>query len=319
MNIDTLKIFWWKLELIVSNQLEESLIWKLNSLAINRFAISVDPKERSQALLIIWLPSNQYSEKDRNNIETSLIELAEIFQESISRSKWEKVQDEDWSSSWKKHWGPDPVGNRLLILPSWLKCPAKYSNRTVVHLDPGSAFGTGSHPTTRLCLEALERNPPLNLQVADVGCGSGILGLTALSLGAKEVLAVDIDPLSVSSSLKNAGLNYFSENRFKVLNGSIDTLKNNLNGSLIDLLLCNILFHVIKEIAPGFDRVISPNGQAILSGLLVDQIEDITGFLGQIGWQVDASYQQEKWALLYIKRSPPLAGFVHKKNLSIDR
>ena len=254
-------------------------------------------------MLIIWLPSNQYSKNDRNTIESSLIDLTEGFNESRVIPNWGKVHDEDWSSSWKKHWEPDPIGNRLLILPSWLACPKKYSNRIVLKLDPGSAFGTGSHPTTRLCLEALERNPPVNLKVADIGCGSGILGIAALHLGAKEVIALDVDSLAVNSSLVNAGLNDFSGNQIKVLNGSIDTLENDLNGIHIDLLLCNILAHVIKEISPGFDRVLTPKGQAILSGLLVDQIDDIKRFLEQKGWKVFGTYKQEKWALLCIERS----------------
>ena len=93
---------------------------------------------------------------------------------------WDEVADEDWSLSWKQHWQPDPVGIGLLILPAWLEVPAEHSDRLVIRMDPGSAFGTGSHPTTRLCLEALEQNPPRGALVADLGCGSGVLGLAAL-------------------------------------------------------------------------------------------------------------------------------------------
>ena len=146
--------------------------------------------------------------------------LERAFKKEALTYAWKKIVHEDWSTSWKKFWGPDPVGKNLLILPSWISLPQMYSNRIVLRLDPGSAFGTGAHPTTRLCLEALERIPPMGLTVADVGCGTGILGLASLKLGAKNVRAVDIDSLAVKATYENILLNNFNFDQFTVSKGS---------------------------------------------------------------------------------------------------
>ena len=132
--------------------------------------------------------------------------MADTFGLALAEPLWEELADEDWSLSWKKHWQPDPVGQRLLILPAWLEVPEEHADRLVLKMDPGSAFGTGSHPTTRLCLEALEEMPPHDQRVADLGCGSGVLGLASLALGASEVLAADTDSLAVRATTDNAAL-----------------------------------------------------------------------------------------------------------------
>ena len=164
--------------------------------------------------------------------------------------------DEDWSLAWKQHWQPDPVGERLLILPAWLEPPPEYADRLVIRMDPGSAFGTGSHPTTRLCLEAIEgmaaarghqSGGPPNLgpiRVADLGCGTGILGLAALLQGAKSLAAVDTDPLAVRASRENLASSGV-EAAVEVGQGSVETLATLLEGQPADLLLCNILAPVI--------------------------------------------------------------------------
>jgi hypothetical protein len=134
------------------------------------------------------------------------------------------VEDEDWSLSWKRHWGPDPIGETLLVLPAWLDVPPEAAGRRVIRLDPGPAFGTGSHPSTRLCLEGMEALAAARVQagaagevaplagwrVADLGCGSGLLGLAAIALGAAEVLAVDTDPLAIRATHDNTALNGFA-------------------------------------------------------------------------------------------------------------
>ncbi len=290
--------FWLKLELLIPWEIEESLIWRLKSLGIDRFSIERSPENYLNPMLFIWVDSNQYSEHLRNTIEIALTSIAESFGENLSAPKWEKVEDEDWSISWKLHWKPDPVGERLLVLPAWLELPEAYKDRIVIRLDPGSAFGTGSHPTTRLCLEALDRNPPSGLKVADVGCGSGLLGMAALGLGAMQVIAVDIDSLAVKSTLNNASFNQFSESKIRVSLGSIDALKNQLKNDSVDIVLCNILAPVIKTLIPGFRSVLKQKGRVLLSGVLVNQLEEMTKFLDLLGWQLESVYQLDQWVLL---------------------
>lgn len=297
---DFQKNFWWRLKLEAPLHLEESLIWKCERDCIKTFAIEYQKKNKTKFIFWVWLPSSEWNYQERVKFYSSLEPLAETFQINLSPPIWEKVNDEDWSSSWKRLWQPDPVGNSLLILPAWLNLPNDFANRIVLKLDPGSAFGTGSHQTTRLCLEALERIDLNDLRVADIGCGSGILSLAALGLGAKEVFAVDIDSMAVSSAKKNVSLNNLSEKRIRVSIGSVDELHKQLQGVKVDLIICNILAPVIKSLAPSFSDVTSGKAHAFLSGLLVDQIQDIVSLLAENGWQFIAAHQQEKWALIHL-------------------
>ena len=233
----------------------------------------------------------------------SLEPLSQPFGLAFPSGVWDEVADEDWSLSWKQHWQPDPVGHRLLILPAWLDVPEEHADRFVIRMDPGSAFGTGSHPTTRLCLEALEACPPQGLLVADLGCGSGVLGLASLCLGADAVLAADTDSLAVRATAGNRSLNQCSEQRLQVSLGSVETLQALLAGRRADLLLCNILAPVIEALSPGFESLIAPNGRALLSGLLVDQAPRLKDVLAAQGWQVTQELAQGRWGLLEIRHT----------------
>ncbi len=292
--------FWWELKLSFFHELEESLIWKLGDLGIKDFAIECKTDHSLRKTLRAWLPSYEWSPKARSEVELSLIALTKVFEHNKLTFQWKKTGQEDWSASWKKFWRPDPVGQKILILPSWLDFPKLYSNRIPIILNPGSAFGTGTHPTTRLCLEAIERNPPEGLQVADIGCGSGILGIAALRLGALEVQAVDVDSLAIRATVENRRLNNFDENQLNVSLGSINELNKELNCLKVDLLVCNILAKVIKKLAPEFTNITSPKSQLLLSGLLVEQVEDITSVLSILGWNLIGSYRSQNWALIHL-------------------
>ena len=293
---------WWRLSLPVQAELEESLLWKLNVLGLHRVALQLAPDAPDQCTLLVWLPANEWPQDQRSALFSSLIPLAETFGLTLAQPVWEELADEDWSLSWKQHWQPDPVGERLLILPAWLDVPEEQAHRLVLKMDPGSAFGTGSHPTTRLCLEALERDPPLGLRVADLGCGSGVLGIAALGLGALQVLSVDTDSLAVTATTDNAVLNACSENELRVSKGSVAMLAKLLEGQPADLLLCNILAPVIEALAPHFESVLRPGGRGLLSGLLVSQAPRLKDVLESLGWAVKPITDQGRWGLLEIGR-----------------
>ena len=231
---------WWRLSLPVQPELEESLLWKFSALGLTRVAVQHAPDTPELRTLLAWLPVTEWPEDQRRELLSSLVPLAETFGLTLAQPVWEQLEDEDWSRSWKQHWQPDPVGSNLLILPAWLEVPVEHAQRLVLKMDPGSAFGTGSHPTTRLCLEALEALPPVGLKVADLGCGSGVLGLVALGLGARQVLSVDTDSLAVTATRDNAALNALLPGALVVREGSVDELDDLLGGQPADLLLCNI-------------------------------------------------------------------------------
>lgn len=162
-----------------------------------------------------------------------------------------------------------------MVYPAWI-APPTGELRHIIYLDPGSAFGTGTHPTTQLCLEAIEMRladqalPP-NFTFADIGCGSGILAIAALLLGAKKAYAVDTDILAVKATEHNRQLNQIPESQLWVAEGDLNTLRVHLQEP-VDGFACNILLEPILEMIPQFHLLLKPNGWGILSGILVDQV-----------------------------------------------
>ncbi|MFM7170462.1 MAG: 50S ribosomal protein L11 methyltransferase [Cyanobium sp.] len=303
---------WWQLSLAVPGDLEESLLWKLPELGVRRLAVVHQPSLPQERELRAWLPESDWTEADLQALERALRPLAEPFALQWPALQWQRVPDEDWSLSWKQHWAPDPIGESFLVLPAWLEVPEEARERRVIRLDPGAAFGTGSHPSTRLCLEGLEAlaarrihkgasadRPLQGLRVADLGCGSGLLGLGALALGADWVFAVDTDPLAIRATEDNAALNAFQS--ISALHGSTPELETLLQGEPADVLLCNILAPVIAELSSSFPRLLARGGQGLLSGLLVTQADGLISALRAQGWEVTVAAIQEPWALLSLQ------------------
>ncbi len=306
---------WWRLELLSLPELEESLLWKLNELGIPRVAVRHRPESPQERQLVAWLPQSDWPEAELPRLQAALEPLAATFELQLPPLQWHAQDDEDWSLSWKQHWQADPVGSRLLVLPAWLPCPPEHAERLVIQIDPGSAFGTGSHPTTRLCLEGLEQlaeqpgglSGLSGLRVADLGCGSGLLGLAALRLGAASACGADTDSLAVRATTDNAALNGLT---LPVAQGSVEQLAQLLDERPADLLLCNILAPVIEALAPDFHRVLAPSGLGLLSGLLVDQVPSLQQALAEAGWQAELSARRDPWGLMTIRRGSPAGSHV---------
>jgi len=319
-------LVWWRLEMAAPAELEESLLWKLPLLGVARVALQHPPEAPEQRQLLAWLPESDWPADQRQELERALAPLGEPFDLALPPIHWQRQADEDWSLSWKSHWRPDPVGERLLVLPAWLEVPSEHAGRLVIRIDPGSAFGTGSHPTTRLCLEALEAlagereraglgEGLEGLRVADLGCGSGILGLAALRLAAASVAAADTDPLAERATRENAALNGLgpspmapdAPSALAVTTGSAEALVALLEGRPADLLLCNILAPVIEALIPFFPRLLGPGGVGLLSGLLVDQAPGLERDLLAAGWRVEQRVEQDRWGLLRIRSASDVA------------
>ena len=299
INLQNSQFSWLRLEQEFSFELEDSFYWLLTNLEIHRFSFENDPNNNFSKTLFIWLPLSEWSVDDQETLVQSFISLAKTVDLPLSACKWSHVKDEDWASTWKKNWEPDPIGKSILILPAWLEVPEKFSERKIIRLDPGSAFGTGSHSSTRLCIEALDNDPPAGKTIADLGCGSGILSLSALKLGASCTVSVDIDSLAISATKMNSGLNYCQEN-LKVFLGSIEQLEANMPVKKFDLILCNILAPVLKSLGPSFEKIIGHKGKVILAGLLVDQIKELQEFFSPLGWQVIDIKTKDQWALMVL-------------------
>jgi ribosomal protein L11 methyltransferase len=194
--------------------------------------------------------------------------------------------------------------DRFIINPAWMDKPED-SDRLILQLDPGAAFGTGTHPTTQLCLESLEMRiePDIpDVTVADIGCGSGILSTAALLLGAKHAYAVDVDPLAVRATQENATLNGFTSAQLEVQQGSLDTLMETLEKP-VDGILCNILAEVIVDLIPQLNEIAHPQSWGILSGILLEQSKLVADTLEQHGWVVATLWRRKEWCCLNIRRS----------------
>ena len=213
---------------------------------------------------------------------------------SIITQRWEQLEDKDWSQEWKKHFQPTLCGKRLWICPSWTKPPDPQGIN--LHLDPGLAFGTGSHPTTHLCLQWLDAQDLKGKTVVDYGCGSGILGVAALLLGAREVIAVDNDPQALLASRNNALRNNISEKQLKTY--LPEELPPN---SYADVLVANILAAPLIELSPKLCAMTKPLGHLCLAGLLDSQIDQVAAPYAK-DFDFHEPKIQSEWAQLSAKK-----------------
>ncbi len=186
-----------------------------------------------------------------------------------------QIQQEDWENAWKQHYHAIEIGEKLVVVPSWEQCD---SPRIHLHLDPGMAFGTGTHETTLLCLEALEQEIQGTETLLDIGTGSGILSVGALLLGAKHAIGIDIDPLCVRTARENAELNGVL-NRFDVICGD---LASEVNGHF-PLITANIVADAILRLAPALPGLLEPHGLFIASGVLNERAEEVCVALQNVG------------------------------------
>ena len=187
------------------------------------------------------------------------------------------VDEEDWANNWKAYFKPMPVGEKLLICPSWEKIPDG-NTRAVLKIDPGMAFGTGTHHTTRMCLELLEKNIKNGDLVADLGCGSGILSIAASLMGAKETYAIDIDPVAARVAAENTELNGIDMSGYFIRIGDIlsdEKFRDDISGRQYDIVLANIVANVIIAFAPVIPQLMKPGGKLIASGIIADRLDEV--------------------------------------------
>jgi len=239
-----------------------------------------------------YLPFQENFEDLRNRIYVFLRKLAEIFPQVRSPELTIiEVEDQDWGRNWQRFFHPERVTPELSIWPAWEPVPACI-NGHVIRIDPGPAFGTGRHATTRMCLEAMERlvRADESWTLLDVGTGSGILAMYGAMLGAKRILAIDTDPEALRWANQNIGLNGLA--------GSIElssTPLEKLEGPF-SVVVANLILGEILDIFPGFPRLLNPEGLLILSGILEEQVEQVKRVLASYGFCERDILFQEEWA-----------------------
>jgi ribosomal protein L11 methyltransferase len=251
-----------------------------------------------------YLPVDSDLEEKRRKLEEALWYLGRI--RSLPEAQYRLIQDQDWSVAWKAHYKPILIGERLVIVPAWLESPAP--ERIPISIDPGMAFGTGTHPTTQLCLELLEtcmaQLLPQEIDVIDVGCGSGILSIAAIKLGARRCVAVDIDPQAISVTQENAALNEVAAG-LEVGVGSVAELRQGaFSIRQAQLVLANILALVIIQLLDaGLAELLAPEGIAIFSGILAEQELEVITALEKAGLRLAGRLQSGDWVALQVERA----------------
>lgn len=292
---------WWEIRVLCDPALEDTIFWRLELFGCRGTASQM---KSNSCLMSAYLPEEKAGLLDLAALSLWLRQDALCAGLPLPAMQWDLIEEEDWASSWKQHWEPQEVGDRFLVYPAWLSVPQN-SDRVILRLDPGVAFGTGAHATTQLCLESLEMRLGFDdskCVVADIGCGSGILSIGAVLLGATKVYALDTDPLAIRSTVSNRQLNRVNPQQLVAELGSVERLKEIIEEP-IDGLTCNILAEVIIDLIPQFTEISKPNTWGILSGILLDQAKPIADTLEQHGWIVATLWKRQDWCCFNIRRS----------------
>ena len=205
------------------------------------------------------------------------------------------VEDADWENNWKAFYKPMEIGERLMVIPDWEDADAK--GRVALRLNPGLAFGTGGHATTRLCLTALEKHVRPGMRVLDLGCGSGILSIAALLLGAESAFGCDVDEKAVDIAYENAALNGVGRDRYTVRAGDVLSdagLQKEMGGGY-DLIAANIVADVIIALAPAVRRLMKKDGLFLASGIIDTRADEVREVLEAAGFTVEEENSSEGW------------------------
>ena len=211
------------------------------------------------------------------------------------------LADNDWAYSWQKYYKPLEIGTRLYVVPQWLREEPVPRGRVPFYLNPGLTFGTGSHASTQLCLEGVEEHTVPGRDVLDLGCGSGILSIAALCLGAKSAIAVDIDPKAVGVAYENAALNGIGEDRYTVRAGNVlsdRSLAAELARKRYHLVLANIVADVIIPLAPQVPGLLEEDGVFLCSGIIDTRAREVEEALKRAGLTVTRKREKNGWAAL---------------------
>lgn len=250
-----------------------------------------------QLTLRAYFPNDEQFEAKKTQLEAALGHMGLMY--PMPAPQYQKLQETDWAEAWKAHYKPLRIGHRLLIRPRWIDAESRPGDIEIT-LDPGMAFGTGTHPTTQLCLEALEDLIRPGQDVLDLGCGSGILAIAAAKFGANRVLALDTDNIAVAATRENAAANGVAK-RVTAGQGSLKSVLG--SARRFDLALVNILARTIVLMTEqGLGGMLRPGGIGIFSGIIDTQADDVKSSLRRAGLQPYRLRQSGDWVMIEAQR-----------------
>lgn len=244
-----------------------------------------------------YFPLNIYAEKRKKIILERFEEVFADREDIVYTIDFYEYDEEDYQNSWKKYLFTEKVSERFVVKPTWREYEPK-DDELIIELDPGRAFGTGSHPTTSLCLKLMEENIKEGDSVIDVGTGSGILMIAADRLGASEVYGTDIDELAVESAKENLELNGISEERAKVYLGNLVSV---VNGKKFDVVVANILADVLLILLNDISKVVKKDGLVIFSGIIDEKCELLKREVEALGMEILEVKADKEWRAMLIK------------------
>ena len=248
--------------------------------------------DRSKGIIHIYIDPNENPLEAVSFIKDRLNELNINYDIDIS-----SCATEDWVNNWKKYFHPMPIGKKLLIRPTW-EDNYDAGDRKVLHIEPGTAFGTGSHPTTKLCLETLEKYISSTSTVLDIGCGSGILSIASLLLGAKSAFGVDIDSLAVKTAIANAKENGFESDKFTAVEGN---LSDKVSGKF-NVVVANIVADIIIKFNSEVGKFLDDDGIYITGGIIESREDEVLYSFSQNGFEVMERFEDKGWLVFVLKK-----------------
>jgi ribosomal protein L11 methyltransferase len=245
-----------------------------------------------------YIPADRHSQANQRRVEEAIYYLHRLYPK-IPSPTFRRVEEEDWAEAWKQGYHPIRVGERLLIRPAWIEVEPR-PGEVMIEMDPGMAFGTGTHPTTQLCLQACEWYARPGLTMLDLGTGSGILAICAAKLGCEDILARDTDEVAVRSARVNVRRNGVAS-RVTVEQGSLDDLVE--SSRQFDLCVANLTAKIITRMArQGIERLARPGGRFVFSGLIDEQVEGMIDTLQEVGLRPLSQHHLDDWAMLVMQR-----------------
>lgn len=257
--------------------------------------------------IITYVSNNEKGMQQLNIIRESISKLKHLDAENrfgALEITVENLSEEDWANNWKQYFKPIPIGNKMLVKPVWEDFAEDNSGRTVLNIDPGMVFGTGAHETTRLCIQAAEKYVKAGDTILDLGCGSGILSITALLLGADNAIAIDIDPNAKDIAYANAKLNGIGSDIYKVLIGDFITdmdLKQEIGCNRYDVIFANIVADVIIAATPSVKKQLKKNGIFIASGIIDERSTEVRELLLNCGFDIIKINEENGWISIICK------------------
>ena len=263
----------------------------------------VEEKQEQTTGITFFLRDNLYGREQLSQIKSALQSVKETEKELDLGSlevTMKNVAEEDWANNWKKYFKPFPVGDKIMIKPSWEELPAQ-TDKIILKIDPGHIFGTGTHETTQLCMELIEKYVKKDDMVLDIGCGSGILSIASLLLDAKEADAVDIDPNAIQIAYENSDRNDIDRNRYHVKAGNIledKELQASYSGKKYDLVAANIVADVIIALTKQVPDYIKDGGVFLCSGIITERKEDVLEALKAANFAVLDIKEKTSWVAI---------------------